>query len=125
VLLLVARSFAGVLLTAGLFVLITAFLRPAIHSLISRRTTVGQGMAMGMSNSFVSLGRVVGPIWAGAVFDVRPSYPYLSGAVILVVVFLLSLVWIKGEDLEPGVRRGEDGSVGAGARPSEARLPRT
>ncbi len=94
VLLLLARSFTAVLLTAGLFVLITAFLRPAIHSLTSQRATVGQGTAMGLSNSFVSLGRVVGPLWAGAVFDLRPTYPYLSGAVILLAVFLASLRWI-------------------------------
>ena len=94
VLLLVAKSFAAVLLTAGLFVLITAFLRPAIHSLTSQRATVGQGAAMGLSNSFVSLGRVVGPIWAGAVFDLRPTYPYLSGIVMMLGVFLLSLRWL-------------------------------
>lgn len=95
VLLWLARSYLAVLLTAGLFVLITAFLRPAIHSLTSQQATVGQGTAMGLSNSFVSLGRVVGPIWAGAVFEVRPVYPYLSGAIILLGVFLLSLRWIK------------------------------
>ena len=95
VLLWLARSYLAVLLTAGLFVLITAFLRPAILSLTSQQATVGQGTAMGLSNSFVSLGRVVGPIWAGTVFEVRPVYPYLSGAVILLGVFLLSLRWIK------------------------------
>jgi DHA1 family multidrug resistance protein-like MFS transporter len=93
-LLLFARSYVAVLLTTGLFVLITAFFRPAVHSLTSQRTKVGQGAAMGLSNSFVSLGRVIGPIWAGAVFDINSSYPYVSGAVILLIVFLLSLAWM-------------------------------
>lgn len=93
-LLLLAKSYAAVLLTAGLFVLITAFFRPAVHSLTSQRAPIGQGAAMGLSNSFVSLGRVIGPVWAGAVFDLNTSYPYLSGAVILALVFLLSLVWM-------------------------------
>jgi len=92
--LLLAKSYIAVLLTTGLFVLITAFFRPAVHSLTSQRATVGQGAAMGLSNSFVSLGRVVGPIWAGAVFDLDPNYPYVSGAVILFIVFLLSLLWM-------------------------------
>jgi MFS transporter, DHA1 family, multidrug resistance protein len=92
-LLLLARDHAAVLATTGLFVLATAFFRPAVHSLTSQRATVGQGAAMGLSSSFVSLGRVVGPIWAGAVYDVNPSYPYLSGTVILFLVFLLSLMW--------------------------------
>lgn len=93
-LLLLAKSQVAVMLTTGLFVLITAFFRPAVHSLTSQRATVGQGAAMGLSNSFVSLGRVVGPIWAGAIYDLNPSYPYLSGAVILFLVFLLSLLWM-------------------------------
>lgn len=94
-LLLLAESLVAVLLTTGLFVLITAFFRPAVHSLTSRRATVGQGAAMGLSNSFVSLGRVVGPLWAGAIYDLNPSYPYLSGSVILFATFLLSLLWMK------------------------------
>jgi DHA1 family multidrug resistance protein-like MFS transporter len=92
--LLFAKSQIAVLLTIGLFVLITAFFRPAVHSLTSQRATVGQGAAMGLSNSFVSLGRVVGPIWAGMMFDVNPNYPYISGAVILFMVFLMSLSWL-------------------------------
>jgi len=50
---------------------------------------------MGLCNSFVSLGRVVGPIWAGFVFDLNFDYPYLSGAAILFIGFLVSLVWVK------------------------------
>ena len=99
VLLLLARSFPAVLLTAGLFILITAFLRPAIHSLTSQRATIGQGTAMGLSSSFVSLGRVVGPLWAGFAYDVNPSLPYLSGTVILLLVFLLSPRWVRPRDL--------------------------
>jgi DHA1 family multidrug resistance protein-like MFS transporter len=94
VLLLFASRFAAVLLTAGLFVLITAFLRPAIHSLTSQRATVGQGAAMGLSSAFVSLGRIVGPIWAGAVFDIRTWLPYASGVVIMLCVFALSRRWL-------------------------------
>jgi DHA1 family multidrug resistance protein-like MFS transporter len=119
VLLLLAMSFAAVLSTAGLFILITSFLRPAIHSLTSQRATVGQGAAMGLSNSFVSLGRVVGPIWAGAIFDLRPTYPYLSGAIILVVVFLLSLRWIKTEQEGVGAARGRQQAASLVDRPPE------
>lgn len=97
-LLLFAQAYWAVLFTAGLFVLITAFFRPAVHSLTSQRATVGQGSAMGLSNSFVSLGRVVGPLWAGAVFDLNPSLPYLSGAVILFIVFGLSWLWLKTDN---------------------------
>jgi len=52
-----------------------------------------------LSNSFVSLGRVVGPLWAGAVFDLNPDFPYLSGVVILFIVFLLSLLWLGADKM--------------------------
>lgn len=101
-LLLLAQTYLAVLLTSGLFVLITAFFRPAVHSLTSQRATVGQGAAMGLSNSFVSLGRVIGPICAGLVFDLDSRYPYLSGALILLVVFFLSLVWMPVKKMNAG-----------------------
>jgi DHA1 family multidrug resistance protein-like MFS transporter len=98
-LLLLAKSQLAVLLTTGLFVLITAFFRPAVHSLTSQRAAIGQGAAMGLSNAFVSMGRIVGPIWAGAVYDLNSSYPYLSGAVILSIVFGLSWRWMGAKRL--------------------------
>ncbi len=93
-LLLLAESYVAVLLTTGLFVLITTFLRPAVHSLTSQRAMTGQGAAMGLSNSFVSLGRVVGPICAGAIFDLNPNYPYVCGAAILLIGFVMSAIWM-------------------------------
>ena len=60
---------------------------------------------MGLNNSFMSLGRIVGPMWAGFVYDVNLTYPYYSGAVIMLVGFVMSLVWLKVE------------SHGAGAQP--------
>ena len=59
---------------------------------------MGQGAAMGVSNSFMSLGRIVGPIWAGLIFDVNFDYPYLSGAVVMFIAFLISLVWIAQKE---------------------------
>jgi len=56
---------------------------------------LGQGVAMGLSNSFMSLGRIAGPIWAGFIFDVNVNYPYLSGSVIMFIGFLISLVWVS------------------------------
>jgi DHA1 family multidrug resistance protein-like MFS transporter len=95
VLLLLASTFAAVLVTTGIFTCSITFLRPSIHSLTSKRTTAGQGTSMGLSNSFVSLGRVLGPLYAGIVFDINPSLPYISGALILFAVFILSVIWVK------------------------------
>jgi DHA1 family multidrug resistance protein-like MFS transporter len=93
--LLLANTYPTILLATGFFVLSKTFLRPAVFSLTSKQATVGQGVAMGLSNSFMSLGRIVGPLWAGFIFDVNFDYPYLSGAAIMFIGFLISLVWIS------------------------------
>jgi DHA1 family multidrug resistance protein-like MFS transporter len=92
--LLAAFDYVTILLATGVFILSKTVLRPALLALISRRADVGQGAAMGLGNTFLSLGRVVGPLWAGFVFDVRLSLPYLSGAAIMALGFVASLIWI-------------------------------
>jgi len=93
--LLLANTYPTILLATGFFILSKTFLRPAVFSLTSKRATIGQGAVMGLSNSFMSLGRIVGPLWAGFIFDVNFDYPYLSGAAILFTGFLIGLVWIS------------------------------
>lgn len=95
--LLSANTYVTILLATGFFILSKTFLRPSVLSLISKRAAIGQGKAMGLSNSFMNLGRIVGPIWAGFVFDVNYNYPYLSGSAILFVGFLISLASISRE----------------------------
>jgi DHA1 family multidrug resistance protein-like MFS transporter len=55
---------------------------------------------MGLSNAFVSLGRIVGPVWGGLALDIQAGLPYLSGAFVLAVGFGLSLVWLPKK--QPG-----------------------
>jgi DHA1 family multidrug resistance protein-like MFS transporter len=110
--LLLANTFPTILLATGFFILSKTFLRPAVFSLTSKQATVGQGVAMGLSNSFMSLGRIVGPIWAGFIFDVNLDYPYLSGAAILFIGFLISLVWVT---------QGQPATVSAGSNPATSK----
>jgi DHA1 family multidrug resistance protein-like MFS transporter len=95
-LLLTANTLATVLLTTALFTVPNALLRPVVIALTSKQADTRQGVAMGLNNSFNSLGRVVGPIWAGFTFDLDYHYPYMSGAAIMLVGFLASLVWMPG-----------------------------
>ena len=95
VILLLANTYVTILLATGLFIASKTLLRTTILSLTSKRATMGQGAAMGLGNSFMSLGRIVGPIWAGSIFDVNLTYPYLSGAAIMFLGFLMSLVWVS------------------------------
>jgi DHA1 family multidrug resistance protein-like MFS transporter len=82
------------MLATTFFAVAFSITNPALLSLTSRRATVEQGIAMGLSNSFVSLGRIVGPVWGGFIFDVNVTYPYLSGAAIMFAGFLISLICI-------------------------------
>jgi DHA1 family multidrug resistance protein-like MFS transporter len=95
-----AGTFTEVLLTVSFFIIGNSLLRPAISSLISKRASIAQGKAMGLNNSFMSLGRIFGPVCAGFLFDVKVSYPYLSGALAMLIGFLGSLLWLErtGED---------------------------
>ena len=107
---LLAHTMGTIMLTTGLFVLANAMLRPAIASNITYKAGDQQGAVLGVSNSFMSLGRVVGPLWAGMLIDVNVILPYLSGAVIMLLIYLASLVWMKpavhaAQPLEPAVAR--------------------
>lgn len=106
--LVAANTYLTILLSTGFFILSKTFLRPSILSLISKRAQIGQGTMMGLSNSAISLGRIIGPIWAGFIFDVNVNYPYLSGAFILFVGFIISLFVITeiGE-VQPDVNAPE------------------
>ena len=77
-------------------------INPAVIALTSKHADTRQGVAMGLNNSANSLGRVVGPIWAGFLFDINLNYPYLSGAAILLVGFLVSLPFVT-QERKPGV----------------------
>lgn len=96
-LMLLANTYTAILFATAFFALTVALQVPALTSLTSRRATVPQGIAMGLSNSFVSLGRIVGPILGGAILDINLSLPYLCGAAVMLIGFTASLYWIKPE----------------------------
>jgi DHA1 family multidrug resistance protein-like MFS transporter len=83
------------------FVFSNSLLNPAVSSLISKRTLSGQGATMGANNSFQSLGRVVGPLWAGNTYDINYNLPYLSGAVLMLAGFVLSMKSLRVDVGEP------------------------
>ncbi|MFZ5822038.1 MAG: MFS transporter [Chloroflexota bacterium] len=96
-LMLLADTYTTILLATAFFALTVALQIPALTSLTSQRAAVPQGVAMGLSNSFVSLGRIVGPILGGVILDVDLHLPYMWGAVIMLIGFAGSLFWIRPE----------------------------
>ncbi len=99
---LAAKDLAGVIITTSIFIFSNAMLRPAVSSLISKNAGMGQGIAMGLTNSYMSLGRVMGPLWAGVVLDFDLRYPFFTGAIIMFLGFIASLFFLKEQ--APGER---------------------
>ncbi|MBK8045693.1 MAG: MFS transporter [Anaerolineales bacterium] len=77
---------AVLVLTSG-----NVLLQPSVTALISRRAGEGQGVAMGMNNSFQALGRATGPLWAGVAFDIYSTLSFWTGALIQLIALLASL----------------------------------
>ena len=94
-LMLTANDLPSILITVSFFILSNAMIRPGVSTLISKRATIGQGIAMGLNNSFMSLGRVVGPLLAGTLIDINLNLPYISGSLITLLGFILCLYLLK------------------------------
>lgn len=60
-------------------------MRPTNASLITKRSSMGKGMAIGVMDSFDSLGRIVGPLLAGWLYLPGGRYPYIAAAAVLVL----------------------------------------
>ena len=95
-LMLLAKDTLTILLTTAFFGFAVALQIPSLSSLTSKRATISQGIAMGLSNSFVSLGRIFGPLFGGYLFDINILLPYLGGSAIMGIGFVVSLVGLKG-----------------------------
>ena len=92
---LAAPNLGWVLVTCGFFVLGNSMLRPGVASLTSKRADIPQGAAMGLSNAYMSLGRIVGPLWAGNVLDLNLSYPFVTGAIIMLIAGVASMFYLS------------------------------
>ena len=92
---LAAPNLGWVLVTCGFFVLSNSMLRPGVASLTSKRADIPQGAAMGLSNAYMSLGRIVGPLWAGNVLDLNLSYPFVTGAIIMLIAGVASMFYLS------------------------------
>ncbi len=71
-----------------------AFMTPSVQALVSRRTDPArQGEVLSINQSAAAMARILGPLVGLSLFDLLPSHvlPYECGAVLLVLVFFLSL----------------------------------
>jgi len=84
---------AFIFLLPILYAVSSALFNPAMQSLISRTVPADrQGSVMGLSQSTMSLARILGPAWAGFLLaHGGPSLPFLTGAAILLPIGLAAI----------------------------------
>lgn len=86
-----AIDYITIMLALGAFILALSLIGPALNSYISNFAGSRQGTIMGMNSAATSLGRVIGPLWGGYIYDININYPFLSGAATLLLGLLVSI----------------------------------
>jgi DHA1 family multidrug resistance protein-like MFS transporter len=92
---LLAGDFASLLLAVGFLTLFLALVGPALNARISHYAGEHMGGLMGLNSTATSLGRVLGPLWAGPLFDLEQRYPFLGGLGVLLIGFIVSLFGLR------------------------------
>jgi DHA1 family multidrug resistance protein-like MFS transporter len=92
ILVAVAVNYITTLLALGAFILPLALIGPALNSYISNFAGEYQGTVMGLNSAATSLGRVVGPLWGGYLYDINIEYPFFSGAMTLMIGLLVNVL---------------------------------
>lgn len=92
-LILLVHSFTTAAIYLTIFGLGNGVIRPSVSSLLTKTATAGHGSATGLLSSFDSLGRIIGPPLGGWLFSLAIGLPYISGAFISVVAFILFKVY--------------------------------
>jgi MFS transporter, DHA1 family, tetracycline resistance protein len=89
-----AYNLPMLLLSCGLLAVGMGFNSPSIQALISRLSHADeQGSVMGVSQSMSSLGRILGPVWGGYVYDRFGTVaPYLAASGLMLVAFVIGVV---------------------------------
>lgn len=92
---LIANSYTFFFIISLFIFLSTSILRPVLNTLISKLAGQEQGFAMGMNNAYMSIGNVLGPTLAGLLYDVKISFPFMLGFVLLLVTLFITITWQK------------------------------
>ena len=90
-----AWNYITTLLALGFFILTLALIGPALNSYISNFAGEHQGTVLGLNSAFTSLGKVIGPLWGGYIYDINIEYPFFSGAATLLLGLLVSLIGLQ------------------------------
>ncbi len=87
------HGLSSLIILATLLAVGSAFITPCLTSLISKYAGTGeQGATLGVSQSFSSLGRVIGPFWGGFILGAAgTTWPFYTGSMLIVIALILAL----------------------------------
>ncbi|HYG64384.1 MAG TPA: MFS transporter [Thermoanaerobaculia bacterium] len=79
----------------------TALLFPSTTALVSRRSARGEtGQTLGVQQAFGGVSKMLGPLWAGVVFQIGIEYPFWVAAALMLGVGTLTLK-LRPQEPEP------------------------
>ena len=81
-----------------------SLVRPTTTAMLSKQNEMGQGITMGLQHSMDSLGRIVGPLWGGWIFAFMTAGPFITSAVI--TVLLLGVTFIATNKNTSSIKYG-------------------
>ena len=102
---IIAGSYTMFFAISLLIFLATSILRPVLTTLISKMAGNEQGFAMGMNNAYMSIGNIMGPLLAGALYDIDILYPFIAGLIILILTIIFTFMW-KGVKIQRTALKG-------------------
>jgi MFS family permease len=93
-----APTVPALVVAMGLLAVGMGFNSPSMLSVVSRLADpADQGGTLGVSQSLASLARIVGPLWAGFVFDrFGHAVPFYTSAALMLVACVLSVLVFRG-----------------------------
>ncbi|BBB48138.1 MFS transporter [Pelolinea submarina] len=92
-----AGSFVQLMGALAFIMLTLSLLSPSLNASISRYGGEHQGALMGVNNAMISLGRVLGPLWGGYLYDVNMNFAFYSGAVMLAIGWVVSVLSVRND----------------------------
>jgi DHA1 family multidrug resistance protein-like MFS transporter len=103
-----AENLVQLLAVLAFIMLALSLLSPSLNASISRYGGEHQGALMGVNNAMISLGRVLGPLWGGYLYDVNMDYAFYSGALMLAVGWVVSMLSVRNDSYPGSPTFGSD-----------------
>ncbi len=89
ILILFSSDMVLLLLTSAIYHIGTSLIGPSSSSLVTQYSKQNLGTSLGIMQSFGSLGRIAGPVTGGILYEFDILIPYITGAFILIIVYLI------------------------------------